>query len=294
VDICKVLDETLVLRDYDLRVNNVNLERAFPVPAPAVTADPHQLEQVFLNIINNAVDAMLEAGQGGTLKVRVSEKNGKVHAEFQDSGPGIKEPHRIFEPFYTTKGVGKGTGLGLSICYGIIQEHAGQISAHNGENGGAIIEVVLPSAGQSVAMQPIAPVTRREAAIGGRVLLGENEEAVLEFERDVLAGAGAEVVSSMNAEEMKSLLQNQAFDAVIIDGKMPGNGGVREFHDWLTRTCPGMEKHLLVTFSSVADPEVRAFLQENGVPSLVKPFEVADLISQARRLMQKARAASAN
>jgi PAS domain S-box-containing protein len=293
VDICKVLDETLGLRDYDLRVNNLRLEREFETASPAVTADPHQLEQVFLNIINNAVDAMLEAGQGGTLKVRVYTKDGNVHTEFHDSGPGIKEPHRIFDPFYTTKGIGKGTGLGLSICYGIIQEHGGQIRAQNGENGGGIIEVVLPSAGKSAFAEKAAPAARREAALAGRVLLIENEEAVLEFERDVLTGAGAEVVTSTNAEEMQSLLRKQSFDAIIIDGKTQGNGSAREVHRWLVENCPGMETHLLFTFSTVAEPEVRSFLQEKNVPCLVKPFEVADLIAQARRLMQKAHAASA-
>jgi two-component system NtrC family sensor kinase len=258
-----------------------------------VTADPHQLEQVFLNIINNAVDAMLEAGQGGTLKVRVHTKDGNVHTEFHDSGPGIKEPHRIFEPFYTTKGVGKGTGLGLSICYGIIQEHGGQIAARNQTAGGGVIEVVLPSAGESATPEKTAPTARREAALAGRVLLIENEEAVLEFERDVLTGAGAEVVTSINVEEMKSLLRQQSFDAIIIDGKAQGNGSAREVYGWLAENCPGMEKHLLFTFSTVAEPEVRSFLQDKNVPCLVKPFEVADLIAHARRLMQKAQAASA-
>jgi two-component system NtrC family sensor kinase len=248
---------------------------------------------VFLNIINNAVDAMLEAGKGGSLKVRVYIKDGNVHTEFHDSGPGIKEPHRIFEPFYTTKGVGKGTGLGLSICYGIIQEHGGQIRADNGTSGGGVIEVVLPSAGQSATEEKAAPAARREAALAGRVLLIENEEAVLEFERDVLTGAGAEVVTSMNVEEMKSLLPKQSFDAVIIDGKAQGSGSAREIYAWLVDNCPGMEKHLLFTFSSVAEPDVRSFLQDKSVPCLVKPFEVADLITHARRLMQKAQAASA-
>ena len=293
VDICKVLEETLALRDYDLKVNDIKLLREFEFPPPAVTADPHQLEQVFLNIINNAVDAMLEAGRGGTLEVRVYTKGGNVHTEFNDSGPGIKEPHRIFEPFYTTKGVGKGTGLGLSICYGIIQEHGGQIRARNGSNGGATIEVVLLSAGKSAAPETVIP-GRRQAALAGRVLLIENEEAVLEFERDVLTGAGAEVVTSMNAEEMKSLLSKQSFDAIIIDGKAQGNGGAREVYGWLAENCSGMEKHLLFTFSSVAEPEVRSFLQENGVSCLVKPFEVGDLIAHARRLMQNAHAASAS
>jgi two-component system NtrC family sensor kinase len=294
VDICKILDETLTLRDYDLKVNNITLQREFEATAPAVTADPHQLEQVFLNIINNAVDAMLDSGPGGTLKVRIYTKDGTVHAEFHDSGPGIKEPHRIFEPFYTTKSVGKGTGLGLSICYGIIQEHGGQIRAQNGPNGGGIIEIVLPSAGQSATPEKAAPAARREAALAGRVLLIENEEAVLEFERDVLAGAGAEVTTSMSVDEMKFLLRNQAFDAVIIDGKAQGNGATRELYGWLTENCSGMEKHLLFTFSSVAEPEIRSFLQEKSVPCLVKPFEVADLIAHARRLMQKTQAAGAS
>ena len=293
VDICKILDETLALRDYDLKVNDIRLQREFELPAPAVTADPHQLEQVFLNIINNAVDAMLETGQGGSLKVRVYIKDGNVHTEFHDSGPGIKEPHRIFEPFYTTKGVGKGTGLGLSICYGIIQEHGGQIRADNGTNGGGVVEVVLPSAGESATEEKAAPAARREAALAGRVLLIESEEAVLEFERDVLTGAGAEVVTSMNVEEMKSLLPKQQFDAVIVDGKAQGNGSPREIYSWLVENCPGMEKHLLFTFSSVAEPDIRTFLLEKSVPSLVKPFEVADLITHARRLMQKAQAAGA-
>src|SRR5437667_1928202 len=105
VDIRKVLEETLALRDYDLKVNNITLERDLEPDLPAVTGDPHQLEQVFLNIIHNAVDAILETGQGGTLKVRVSNQSGQVRAEFRDSGPGIKDPKRIFDPFYTTKSV---------------------------------------------------------------------------------------------------------------------------------------------------------------------------------------------
>jgi len=92
---------------------------------------------------------------------------------------------------------------------------------------------------------------------------------------------------------MKSLLPKQSFDAIIIDGKAQGNGSAREVHAWLAENCPGMEKHLLFTFSSVAEPEVRSFLQEKNVPCLVKPFEVADLITHARRLMQKAQAATA-
>lgn len=293
VDIGKVLDETLALRDYDLKVNDITLEREIEPSLPAVTADPHQLEQVFLNIINNAVDAMLEAGQPGELNVRVYTRDGFVLSEFHDSGPGIKEPNRIFDPFYTTKSVGKGTGLGLSICYGIIKEHGGDISARNRPEGGAVVEVRLPAAHRVEATESAAPVPRREFAIDGRILLVDDEEAVLEFERDVLSGAGATVVTSMTAGEVKSRLASEKFDALIINGKMPGGWSVPEIYRWLTDQCPGMERRLLITFSSVAEPETRAFLHENNVPYLVKPFEVADLIAQARRLLQKTQAAGA-
>jgi two-component system, NtrC family, sensor kinase len=288
-----VLDETLPLRDYDLKTNNIKVEREIDCSVPGVTADPHQLEQVFLNIINNAVDAMLESGNGGNLRVQVYAKDGHLHAEFQDSGPGIKEPKRIFEPFYTTKSVGKGTGLGLSICYGIIQEHGGSISAHNREEGGAVVQVRLPSTSGTMAAESTSPAPRRESAVEGRILLVENEEAVLEFERDVLSGAGAEVVTCMGGEQLRSLLNKQAFDAVIMDGKMPGSGSVIEVHRWIAENLPGLEKHLLITFASVAEPEVREFLQNNQLPYLVKPFEVGDLIGHARRLLQKVSAAAA-
>src|SRR5438046_4900966 len=195
VDICRVLDETLALRDYDLKVNDIKVEREVEPGLPAVTADPHQLEQVFLNIINNGVDAMLEVGRGGALKVRVYAHEGNVITEFQDSGPGIQEPNRIFDPFYTTKSVGKGTGLGLSICYGIIKEHGGDISARNQKTGGAVIEVRLPGSGRAGALEPVLSVAPRKSVIEGSVLLVEDEEAVLEFERDVLTGAGAQVVT---------------------------------------------------------------------------------------------------
>jgi PAS domain S-box-containing protein len=294
VDIRKIVDETLALRDYDLKVNNIVLERETMVDAPSVTADPHQLEQVFLNIINNAVDAILEGGKGGKLKVRIHSADGQVRVEFLDSGVGIKDPNRIFDPFYTTKSVGKGTGLGLSICYGIIKEHGGDITAHNRAEGGACVEVKLPASGHVIEAEPVTVVSRREMAIEGRVLLLEDEEAVLEFERDVLVGAGAQVVALMSVDEAKSRLRAETFDAVIMNGRMPGGWSAQDAHRWIGVACPGLEKKLLFTFSNVAEADVKNYLQSNGVPSLVKPFEVVDLISQARRLLQKTQAAIAN
>ena len=299
VDIRKVLEETLALRDYDLKVNNIAVEKDLGPEPALVVADPHQIEQVFLNIINNAVDAVLETGRAGKLKIRVYCENGDVCAQFADDGPGIKDPKRIFDPFYTTKNVGKGTGLGLSICYGIVKEHGGDITAHNASEGGAVIEVRLPMAVTAGSAQVEVPVAapKREGAIQGRVLLVEDEEAVLEFERDVLAGAGANVVTATKSEDVKTRLLSEPFDALIMNGKMPADWNAKEACLWLKQHCPEMEKHVLFTFShGVEQGDERRFLQENNVPYLVKPFEVAELITQARRLLHKeqAMAASAN
>jgi PAS domain S-box-containing protein len=295
VDMRKVLDETLALRDYDLKINNITVERDLPSEPALVVADPHQIEQVFLNIINNSVDAIQETGRTGKIKIRITCVGGHVCTQFSDDGAGIKDPKRIFDPFYTTKSVGKGTGLGLSICYGIVKEHGGDITANNAPEGGAIIEVRLPAVAMAkVEAEAPKPAPRpHEGATHGRVLLVEEEEAVLEFERDVLAGAGATVVTAKTAQDVKTRLLSEAFDALIL-GNMPGEWTAQESYQWIAENCPGMKGHVLFTFSNgVETGNGRAYLQENSVPCLVKPFEVAELISQARRLLQPAQAAAA-
>jgi two-component system, NtrC family, sensor kinase len=296
VDIRKILDETLALRDYDLKINNIGVERDLPSEPALVVADPHQIEQVFLNIINNSVDAILETGHTGKLKIRIRCEGGHVCTQFTDDGAGIKDPKRIFDPFYTTKSVGKGTGLGLSICYGIVKEHGGDITANNASSGGAVIEVRLPAAA-SDKIEPELPKPaprQHEGATHGRVLLVEEEEAVLEFERDVLAGAGATVVTARTSQDVKTRLLSEPFDALIMNGNMPGQWSTKEAYQWLKENCPGMEAHVLFTFSNgVETGNGRSYLQENNVPCLVKPFEVAELIAQARKLLQQAQAAAA-
>ena len=139
-----IIEDTLALRDYDLRMSQIQVSLQLSDDLPEVPADPHQLQQVFLNLINNAVDAILEVAEVGELRVRTGVEENQVFVEFTDSGPGVKDASRVFDPFYTTKPVGKGTGLGLSICYGIITEHGGRILVQNGTQGGATFRIELP------------------------------------------------------------------------------------------------------------------------------------------------------
>jgi two-component system, NtrC family, sensor kinase len=147
VDLRRVMEDALSLREFDLKLNNIVVERCYDPAAPFITGDAHQLKQVFLNIINNAVDAIMDFAQGGRLGVRIYAEGDRACVEFQDSGPGLTEPQKIFDPFYTTKKIGKGTGLGLSICYGIVKEHGGDILALNPKDGGALFRLKLPIAG---------------------------------------------------------------------------------------------------------------------------------------------------
>jgi two-component system NtrC family sensor kinase len=140
-----ILEDTLALRDYDLRMGKIRVHLDLAPDLPEISADAHQLQQVFLNLINNALDAILENGEDGDLWVRTEAEEHVVFIEFTDSGPGVKDASRVFDPFYTTKPVGKGTGLGLSICYGIITEHGGTIQVKNQPTGGATFRVELPA-----------------------------------------------------------------------------------------------------------------------------------------------------
>ncbi|HXM99835.1 MAG TPA: PAS domain S-box protein [Candidatus Dormibacteraeota bacterium] len=144
VQINQILEDTLALRDYDLRMSNIRVQLELAPGLPTISADPHQLQQVFLNLVNNAVDAMLEKSPEGDLSVKTSARENFIVVEFTDSGPGVADASRVFDPFYTTKPVGKGTGLGLSICYGIITEHGGAIRVHNAQPKGACFTIELP------------------------------------------------------------------------------------------------------------------------------------------------------
>ena len=144
LDINTVITNAVQLRTLDLRSGAVRIELQLESVLPGVRGDGNQLMQVFFNILSNAVDAM-DAAQGGLLTIKTLRDRSYVVVLFLDTGPGLKEPHRVFDPFYTTKPVGKGTGLGLSICFGIVQEHGGRILCYNRQEGGAAFRVELPA-----------------------------------------------------------------------------------------------------------------------------------------------------
>ncbi|HEV2113365.1 MAG TPA: PAS domain S-box protein, partial [Terriglobales bacterium] len=147
VQLNEIIRRTIQLRAYDFASHNVEITEDLQGDLPEVIGDAHQLQQVVLNILNNAYDAVRDGGGPGRIAIVSREREGANELVFSDNGKGIAHPERIFDPFFTTKEVGKGTGLGLSICYGILREHGGEVSCRNNEDGpGATFTVRLPHA----------------------------------------------------------------------------------------------------------------------------------------------------
>jgi signal transduction histidine kinase len=161
VQINAILRRTVQLRAYDFHSRGVEVIEQLEEALHQVMGDAHQLQTVFLNILNNAYDAMRDTGRPARMALHTTNLGSMVEVTFRDNGQGIKHPDRIFDPFFTTKDIGKGTGLGLSICYGIVREHGGEISCHNNPDGeGATFIVRLPAAAEVVSIGAAAGVTQ--------------------------------------------------------------------------------------------------------------------------------------
>ncbi len=146
VQLNTILRRTIQLRSYDFHSHGIGIVELLDENLPEVMGDAHQLQQVFLNILNNAYDAVHEGGRRARIEIMSTKAGDAVEVSFRDNGYGISHPDKVFDPFFTTKDVGKGTGLGLSICYGIVREHGGDIQCHNNSDGqGATFIVRLPA-----------------------------------------------------------------------------------------------------------------------------------------------------
>ncbi len=189
--------------------------------------------------------------------------------------------------------MGKGTGLGLSICYGIVKEHGGEISAENHPSGGALLLVRLPVAlGEKPITERERIVARRESRLEGSVLLVDDEEAVLDFEREVLTAAGLKVTTALSGAEAVEKFEDEDFDVVFLDSKIPGTLSSEEVFQWIEQNRTELVPRTVLVLSNVSDPSVRVFVDATKILCLVKPFEVADLLAMARRVLRRVRAAS--
>jgi len=288
VDLNQVGRETLALRRYEQRLSNINILEAFASGLPSVFADPHQIQQVMLNLIINAEQAMLGANGRGTLIIRTwhDPQKDAVILEVHDDGPGVPEDvqPRIFDPFFTTKDVGKGTGLGLTVAYAIVQEHHGRITVKSGPAGGASFYVELPVGSSS--LKPASRTVERPSQVGagGSVLVVEDEAALGAAVSEALVDAGFSVSLASDGIEALERIKERPFDLIVCDLKMPRLDGTA-FYRQLEVDHAALARRVLFVTGDVAGTEAERFLEETGCRWLPKPFRLKDLLRVASEML---------
>ncbi|MBI4168305.1 MAG: HAMP domain-containing protein [Acidobacteria bacterium] len=294
LDLNAVIESTLEMRDYHLRTDNITALRDLDPDLPRTMADMNQIQQVLMNMINNAQHAMLEVQRPHRMSIATRHHAGRIQIRLADNGSGIRQEHlpRIFDPFFTTKEVGRGTGLGLSICYGIIQEHRGAIRVESTPGKGTVFEIELPVQGEGDATGPEATEPREVAGEGppprtGRILLVDDETSILEVLGDVLRLDGHLVEAERDGIAALRRLRQERFDVVVSDLKMPGMGG-QELFARLADIDPSLVRRLVFTTGDLANPETLKFLESAGNPYLQKPFDLNAVRSIVQRLLAAA------
>jgi len=275
----QVLDDTLELRGYELRVRGIDVRREYDDSLADTMADAHQLQQVFLNLITNAEQAMEQRdGHHHRLTVRTRRNGEAVRIEVEDTGGGIPANliERIFNPFFTTKPTGSGTGLGLSISLGIVREHEGRIWAENVASSGARFIVELPII-QPRASGEMPATTHVQAASGNdslRVLVVDDEASVRVSLQRYLAGRGHHVETTASGEDALVRLRDAKYDAVIVDMRMPDLSG-EQLYERLRSGDPGHAERVIFTTGDLVNEQMKRFLDGTGRPCVPKPFEFA-------------------
>ncbi|MDI7276704.1 MAG: ATP-binding protein, partial [Anaerolineae bacterium] len=288
VDVNALLEQTLELVQPQLESHNIEATLELDPQLPHALADVGQLQQVFLNLITNAQQAMSAAHGHGTLSIRSQALATCLRIAVRDDGPGIPQEllQRVFDPFFTTKEVGEGTGLGLSICYGIIREHGGRIWAESEPGLGATFFVELPIRHAGASAAPVSPPLSLSSR---RILIVEEDEDTVALLRRALEPAGHEiVVASDGAQGLEALAEavasERAPDLVIADLKMGGLDG-RGFYEQVRRELPRLGPRWLFIAGDVLEPGHERFLREHRLPHLPRPFGLGEILESVARAL---------
>ena len=289
VDVNQVVRETLALRAYEQRVTNIAVLDALAAGLPPIFADAHQIQQVLLNLVINAEQAMLTANGRGSLVVRTWHDINResIVLEVNDDGPGVPDEvkNKIFDPFFTTKEVGKGTGLGLTVAYAIVQEHGGRLWLETELGRGASFCVELPATGGKLRPAPAgAPQLEAVPRLDGQaVLIVEDEAQLASAMAEAFTDAGFLVDRAGDGEEGLARVQDGQFDVIVCDLKMPRMDGT-QFYRALTETVPEMAERVVFVTGDVIGTEAERFLTETGCRWLAKPFRLGDLLRVVREV----------
>jgi len=279
-----VVEKVLALRAYNLRTGSISVNKDLEASLPLVTGNFHQLQQVLLNVIMNAEQAMQEANKRGSLTVKTKSDDETLTISIEDDGPGIdvENVNRIFDPFFTTKPQGKGTGLGLSISYGIIKEHGGDISANSTPGHGATFVITLPTteSAEKSSLQPKS--TDRGDHLPLSVLMVDDEPGILLFLEKALTQIGHSCQAVGSADLALDRLAKQNFDVIISDVRMPGKDGSVLYHEAISNNPRLADRFIFMTGDAISQ-KTSAFLESINATYISKPFRLSDMIAMIEK-----------
>jgi two-component system NtrC family sensor kinase len=246
------------------------------------------LQQVLINLLQNAKDAIEESGMGSRVAIKTSVVNiGVVSVEVSDDGPGIPEKiiDRIFDPFFTTKDVGKGTGLGLSVSRRIVEGMGGSISVVSRDGRGTVFSIALPSALSEDAGadkgEADADMGDYSCLSGKSVIVIDDEEGVVKAIKDAVEPSVGFVDCASSGAEAMEMLTDRDYDLIVLDVKMPGLGG-REIYKRVSAVKPYLAERIIFITGDFESEATESFVKLTGCKYLTKPFAKKDLFDTMR------------
>lgn len=281
VDINSIINSVIQMRSYEMRNNNIEIILDLLPDLPYTMANIGELQQVFLNIVINAEQAILFSNyREGKICIETGVNNGNIRINIIDDGPGIPEKYidKLFDPFFTTKDEDGGTGLGLSISYGIIKEHGGKISAQNSKGQGAtfLIELPIIKEDPSNNMSPHTSI-KPEKATTSNILVVDDEHHICVALDKLLSKEGHNVETIRVAEKALKRIQKCEYDLVLLDIRMPGMDGI-EFYERLKDIKPSLQQKVICITGDIISVRNKEFLDHTRIPCITKPFSITELI----------------
>jgi PAS domain S-box-containing protein len=278
-DVNDIVRSAVALRQYEFLNANIELQEHYAVDLPLVIVNREEIQQVILNLLLNAEHAMRSTRGSGRLQLRTAVAGSHVIVDVQDDGPGIPAAiaGQIFEPFFSTKGVGQGTGLGLSIALGIAEAHSGKLSLAP-SSVGACFRLTLPAAKVQEAQdaRPTAGSNAWIEATGRRALVADDEAAVRELLQRLLTKRGFAVDVAEDGQAAAEILKHHRFDVVFCDGQMPRVGGIA-LYEILRRQQPNVLKRFVFITGDILNDQLQSFADAARIPILSKPFGAGKL-----------------
>ena len=288
VDLNDVVTRTSLLIVYELQLHGIELDTDLSADPVIVLGDRYELQQVLLNLVTNAVQAVGNLAQGSARRIRLSTESfeGEAILRVTDNGPGVPKhlaPY-LFTPFFTTKGPGEGTGLGLSLSYGLVKAHGGDLTYEPPADGGAEFRVTLPVYQPEASETAAAAATNGGSAVAGRrILVVDEDPAVHRLISALFAPEGYAVESVRSGEQALRLAREGEYDLIIADNRMAA-GTAEPFTRALLQACPHALDRLVV--ACAGDEEVGAPGDQQLIRRVSKPFNPRDLRSLAQQIFQ--------